>query len=288
MARQGQFGLVRVDEGMRFVEVIPQNGSAPILHVGDHPKLGRVTFNLDGKRFRNQGLRLAMMGASGAGKSNGLAVLAEEVHRIGYPLVVFDQEGEFLSLADLPGVRVVGGNEEGGFKAGEVVEFVLAGGGGAVVDVSESSFERQRMVFSCLAEAFYELAGEVRRRCFFVVDEASVIAPQRRAGGAEGSRRWLEHLVSRGRKRGIYTMLATQRPSALSKDVLAQFNVKLIGRLDIWQDLGAVRPYLSRRVDMTEIARLAAGRFLLDVSGFTQVVRVRRRATRDLGGTPTR
>lgn len=285
-ANQGSLGMIRVGDRVQFAQVIPATTADPILYLADYPG-GQVTFNLDGaKRFRSQGFRLALVGASGAGKSNTLAVVAEEAHRIGYPFLVFDQEGEFTSLGDLPGVEVFTADGDC-FDFVAPARFVLAHGGGAVVDASELFLDEQRRIYADLARSFYHLAGQARRRCFWLVDEASEVAPQRRAKGAEESLRWTVQIVRRGRKRGIYSVLATQRPSALSKDALAQFNVKMIGRLDIWQDLEAVKPYLTRRVDMTEISELASGQFLLDLSGVSQVVQARRRRSRDLGGTPT-
>ena len=292
--KQGEFGMVLSDGAAQFIETIPRNGTEPILYLADHERLGRVRFNLNGRRFKSQGMRLALVGASGAGKSNAMAVVVEEVHRIGYPLLVFDQEGEFVSLGDLPGVQVFEIEPEQDERACRescrtacwIADFVLVSGGGVVVDVSELSVSAQRLVFVSLAREFYGRAGEMRRRCFFFVDEASEVAPQRKAKDAVESCRWLEQIVRRGRKRGIYTVLATQRPSALNKDVLAQFNAKLIGRLDIWQDLDAVRPYLTRKVEMKEISGLESGYFLLDLGGESHIVHVRLRMTEDLGGTP--
>ena len=273
--------MVRIEGQVRFVPIIPRNGTKPVLHVGDHGKLGRVTFDLDGRRFRSQGFRLAVWGASGCGKSNTMALVAEEVHRIGYPFLVFDQQAEYVSLKVLEGVRVFSGRD----YVPDIVGYVFAGGG-AIVDVSELTFTQQRMIFAEVAHEFYHVAGKHRRRCFFFVDEASVVAPRRKVESAGESRQMMEHLVSRGRKLGIYTVAASQRLSALHMDVRAQFNVKLIGRMDTWQDLESVKPYLTRRIEMGEISGLRSGQFLLDLSGVSEVVQVRRRGTEDLGGTP--
>ena len=70
--------------------------------------LGPVSFNLADEPWRSQGCRWVISGASGSGKSSLVAVIAEEVHRLGTPFVVVDPEGEYSAFADLGGVLRVG------------------------------------------------------------------------------------------------------------------------------------------------------------------------------------
>jgi DNA helicase HerA-like ATPase len=282
-----QFGLLETDDGhVKFAEVLPRASIPPVLHIADHPVTGPVTFDLDGARFRTQGYRLILIGSSGSGKSYALAVIAEEVHRVGYPFLVFDQESEFAGLAALPGVEVIEVPDLGWEHIG-IVNFVLHEGGAAVLDVGELTLDAQREIFRRLALDFYTTAGQVKRRCFLFVDEAAEIAPQRKQRGAAESREWLERLARRGRKRGINWVLATQRPGDLSKSVFAQVNVKLLGRVEILNDYDAIRPYLSRHIPLAHLARLDAGHFILDLAGVSEVVHIRPRQTEDLGWTPT-
>ena len=261
----------------------------PVLHIADHD--GRaVTFNLDGDRFATQGFRLVLIGSSGSGKSYALAVLAEEINRVGYPFLVFDQESEFLSLAELPNVEALEIDDrktDPSIVAADVSTRVLRDGISQVLSVGELTLERQRYIFYELAKRFYALAGQIKRRCFLLLDEAAEIAPQRRSKSAIESREWLERFARRGRKRGINTILATQRPADLSKSVFAQANAKLIGRVEIINDYDAIRPYLSQRIPLSDLGQLQAGQFLLDIAGTSTLVQIRQRTTEDLGWTPT-
>jgi DNA helicase HerA-like ATPase len=282
-----QFGLLETDDGhVKFAEVLPRANIEPILHIADHPISGPVTFKLNGDRFRTQGYRLILIGSSGSGKSYALAVIAEEVHRIGYPFLVFDQESEFAGLAALPGVELIEIEDLGWDPIG-TVNFILHEGGAAVLDVGELTLDAQRNIFHRLARDLYTIAAEIKRRCFLFVDEAAEIAPQRKQQSAASSREWLERLARRGRKRGINWVLATQRPGDLSKSVFAQVNVKLLGRVEILNDYDAIKPYLSRHIPLAHLARLDAGHFILDLAGVSEVVHIRPRQTQDLGWTPT-
>jgi DNA helicase HerA-like ATPase len=283
---QTGFSLIKTDRGVHFAPTIPRTSAAPVLYIADHTVHGPVSFDLNGTRYRTQGFRLVLIGSSGAGKSYALGVIAEEVHRAGIPFLVFDQESEFAGLAALPGVQIIEPNTPA-WDPLPAVNFILREGGAVVLDVGELGLVDQRDIFTNLARAYYRVAGEVKRRNVFLLDEAAEIAPQRSQRGAGPSREWLERVARRGRKRGINWVFATQRPGELSKSVLAQANVKLIGRIEIVNDHDAVKRYLSQRIPMLLFTRLNPGDFLLDLAGASEIVQVRPRQTEDLGGTPT-
>jgi hypothetical protein len=71
----------------------------PMLEMGELSANERVRVRLDATRLF--GRHLALLGATGSGKSWTLAHLAEEVARIGGKLVIFDATGEFHTLGDL-------------------------------------------------------------------------------------------------------------------------------------------------------------------------------------------
>jgi DNA helicase HerA-like ATPase len=285
---QGAFALVQDEaaQSTALLEVLPATRARPTLYLADN-----VVLNLDGDRFRSQGLRLAIIGASGSGKSYTLAVLAEEVHRAGIPFVVIDQDEEYLGLTALPGVHRVGPNSHPlpVFAPERVADLVLEDGAAVVFDVAEMGPVAQRETYAAFARAFYLKATETRRRCFLLLDEAHELAPQGKERGAVESLEWTVRIARRGRKRGIFLAVATQRPSALSKDVLSQTNARLLGRVEIEQDFDAVRRYLSHKITFDELRRLEAGQFVIDVAGARVLpVKVRQRRTRDLGVTPER
>jgi hypothetical protein len=71
---------------------------------------------------------------------------------------------------------------------------------------------------------------ELYHDVLFIVDEAHVFAPEGKPSEASGA---LESLASQGRKRGFCAIFATQRISKISKDVLAECNNKMIGRMNL-------------------------------------------------------
>ena len=61
-------------------------------------------------RIQQQGLRIAVIGQSGAGKSWTIALIAEQALDQGLPVVIIDPHGEYWPLAEVyPQVLIVGG-----------------------------------------------------------------------------------------------------------------------------------------------------------------------------------
>lgn len=267
-----------------FMEVLPSSTVRPELRLAHN-----VVLRLDGDRFRTQGLRLAVIGSSGSGKSYTLAVLTEEIHKIGVPFVIVDLDEEYHGLTELPGIHRIGPDTYPlkVFQADRIASFVLDNGVGVVLDMAEMGPVAQRETYAKFAQAFYEKATEVRRRCFLLLDEAHELAPQHKERGAEQSLEWTARIARRGRKRGIFLIVATQRPAALSKNVLSQANARLLGRVEIEQDFDAIRRYLAHKITFAQLRGLEAGNFVIDIAGApTAVIKVRERRTRDMGATP--
>ncbi|MGC8479748.1 MAG: hypothetical protein ACP5M9_03735, partial [Candidatus Micrarchaeia archaeon] len=72
----------------------------------------------------------------------------------------------------------------------------------------------------------------------------------------------IEELSVRGRKRGVGLLIATQRPSNISKNVLSQCSYGFIGKLTIENDLNAISQLFSNRSALDEIVNLNTGEFM--------------------------
>jgi hydroxymethylpyrimidine pyrophosphatase-like HAD family hydrolase/energy-coupling factor transporter ATP-binding protein EcfA2 len=71
------------------------------------------------------GTRLLIVGPSGSGKSTLTGVLAERVLEAGRSLLLLDPEGDYRTLAELPGVVVFGGKGEQALPTAEEVDQLL-------------------------------------------------------------------------------------------------------------------------------------------------------------------
>jgi uncharacterized protein len=119
-----------------------------------------------------------------------------------------------------------------------------------ILDLRETTdFEIRARKCAAIASKLYEEARRTRGQTpptLLVVDEAHNFAPERTTGLmakaiAHGSLGAITTLAAEGRKFNIGLVVISQRPSRLSKDVLAQMNSQLVFRLSNADDLKYVR-----------------------------------------------
>jgi DNA helicase HerA-like ATPase len=251
--------------------------------------LGGVRFNLAGRPWATQGFRCAISGTPGGGKSYLMAVMAEEVHALGLPFAVIDPEGEHRALCALGGVARVA--VQGGDVAFDEDWISLSlglmrKGAGVVVDLSDLPEKEWAMRYGWFAEALLKMQRQTKRPAFLFLEEAHLFAPQKSRKRVAESLAITKQVARRGRKFGLSTVMASQRPADTEKDVLAQANARCFGRVEILADYEAIRRYLPCGVKMRTLRDLDSGEFFLSVSGEFNKVRIRRRRTPDLGSTP--
>jgi hypothetical protein len=250
---------------------------------------------------------LGAIAAKGGGKSYLVGKFVEGLHDAGAPFVVLDPMGNWHPLqlgADgkSPGLSVViiGGDradvplvEE---KAAGVARYLLRGGVSAVVDVSELSKTKRKVYVAEFCEALYGEARKQRKPYMVVFEEAQLFAPQHAARGEERMLGAVTDIVRLGRAYGLGSMLVTQRPQSVSKEVLNQVECLFVGQLRGPQERKAIRgwvdeqgkPGLNSRLD--ELPTLEAGEFFCWSPSWLrlfQKVRVGKKRTFDGSSTPT-
>ena len=177
--------------------------------------------------------RLLIQGASGAGKSWTLRRLLEQsAGRI--QQIVIDPEGEFRSLADELGYLYVEGHRLNGAALAEMARRARSNRVSMVVDLSDSRREEQMMAVAAICHALIECPQEMWHPALVAVDEAHLFAPwgtqgQESSAVRKASIAAMVDLMSRGRKRGLVGVLATQRLARLSKSVVSEVHNFLIG-----------------------------------------------------------
>jgi hypothetical protein len=230
--------------------------------------------------------RTCIIAQSGAGKSWAIAVFCERLCAAGIGFVIVDTEGEYFSLKQRYPVTWVGNDE----RCDENIEKVnlndlmlraVVNGTAVVFDVSEAE-EMQEKV-AALAGVLYDIATAHRIPYLLILEEADKFIPQ-----AKESIKKIEEISRRGRKRGLGLLIATQRPSFVTKNVLSQCNNQVIGKLSIENDLRAVDLFFGSRAELEELAALYPGEFFV-MGGFTRKktrMTFARRETEHRGETP--
>jgi len=204
--------------------------------------------------------RTCIIAQSGAGKSWGIAVLCERLlqERVGFCLI--DTEGEYSSLRDrFPLLWIGSGNDcdvdIGRANLRELMQSAICSRSAVIFDVSETNMQEQVVL---LADVLYDLESELKKPFLLIVEEADKFIPQ-----SGTSIKKIEEISRRGRKRGLGLLVATQRPSLVTKNVLSQCNSQIIGKLSIENDLKAVSLFFSSRKEVEELADLEPGEFFV-------------------------
>lgn len=206
--------------------------------------------------------RMLLQANSGGGKSWAIRRLLEQSHGKVQQLVI-DLEGEFSTLREKFDYVIAG---KGGDTAADPRSAKLLGrrlielNVSAICDISElKAHERQRFVKMFL-ESLVDAPAKLRHPVVVVIDEAHIFCPQ--AGSAESGTAVID-LCTRGRKRGLCAVLATQRLSKLHKDACAELGNKMIGctGLDIDQKRAADELGISDKDERRALRTLKPGQF---------------------------
>lgn len=248
--------------------------------------------------------RFAILAMSGAGKSNTAAVMAEQMFAADIPWVVIDPKGDWWGLrssktgkSDGLDVPIFGGQhadiplyEDGGQVMADAIANELPH---AILDVSEFDSKAAMLRFlTAFAERLYKVN---RKPLMVILEEADEFIPQKTNSPAEAvSVGVWSRMVKRGRTRGLFTTLISQRIAELAKSVLNQSDTVIALRATAKLDRDAIKGWIEYSGAAAEL--LASLPELDDGHGWiaspqklkiTKQVKFDRRHTFDSGGTPT-
>lgn len=247
--------------------------------------------------------RFAILAMSGAGKSNTAAVMAEELYDASVPWVAIDPKGDWWGMRssktgksgglEVPVLGGLHGDIPLEPTAGALMaETIAAERLTCILDVSEFDSKNDQLKF--LTDFATTLLKKNRDPLVVFAEEADEYLPQQvRPRMAECVGAW-NKMVKRGRFRGVFTVLVSQRSAALNKDALNQTDTLIPMRVTAPLDRKAIEGWVLDK---------GVGRELLDSLSslddgeawvwspqkwkLTQRVKFRRRRTFDSGATPT-
>lgn len=172
--------------------------------------------------------RLLLQASSGGGKSYAIRKLAEQA--IGkVQVLIIDIEGEFVTLREKYPFALIGkdGDIPLSTRHAEVLAHkLLETNLSAIIDLSEMEIDQRKLFAKRFLNALVESPKDLWHEVIVIIDEADFFAPE---GKESESTRSVINLTSRGRKRGICAVLATQRIAKLHKDATADILNKIIG-----------------------------------------------------------
>jgi hypothetical protein len=211
--------------------------------------------------------RLLIQADSGGGKSWLIRALLEQMFGE-VQTIVIDPEGEFATLREQFPFVLVGKNGETSAdvrSAALVATRLLELHASAVCDLYELKSHLRHAWVKSFIDALIEAPKEIRTPCVVVIDEAHMFCPEKGKGESEAYGSMVD-LCTRGRKRGLCAVFATQRLGMLSKDASSQLQNRLIG--PTFEDINRKRaaevlgiPKSEERAFFHEIQLLEPGNF---------------------------
>lgn len=249
---------------------------------------------------------LAILGIRGSGKTTAAVALAEEIVKLGYPVVVDDPLDVWW------GVRSSRNGKEPGLP------FVIFGGRHGDVPLEEGSgdviarFVMRERVPVVLSKKHLSHAGQARFSADFanrlyrdndeplhvIYDEAARILPQNLAGRPDLAKcvAAVQQLTAEGRVNGIGVTLVGQRAARINKDALSQCETLFVMRTTGPHDRKALEEWVNahgtpQQIDamMRDSATLPTGTGYVwspHALGVFKRVRFRDRETFDSSRTP--
>jgi hydroxymethylpyrimidine pyrophosphatase-like HAD family hydrolase len=157
-------GVAEILRGPIFTEGRRVHGARWHITVGTDPS---------GHQFAlpSSQVNILVSGPSGSGKSYVAGLLAEKLVQLGYDMLVFDPEGDYATLAELPGVITVG--QHAIPEPDDLIAF-LRRRGSLVVDLSAHSTERRQQFMRQFASPLAEFRDKTGRPDWVLIDEAQV------------------------------------------------------------------------------------------------------------------
>jgi DNA helicase HerA-like ATPase len=201
--------------------------------------------------------RLLVQGNSGSGKSHLLRRLLEQ----SAPWVqqaVIDPEGDFVTLADRFGHLVIDAAEHTEGALQRAADRVRAHRVSVVLNLEGLDADGQMRHAAAFLGGLFDAERDHWSPMLVVVDEAQLFAPAAAGEVSDEARRAslgaMANLMSRGRKRGLAGIIATQRLAKLAKNVAAEASNFLMGRTFLDIDM-------ARAADLLGMERRQAEQF---------------------------
>lgn len=236
------------------------------------------------------GISSAILGISGSGKSNTAAVLIEELLATGFPMTIVDIDSDHWGLKEKFDVLVAGRSPHCDIQIGlehaeKLVELSTRKRIPVVLDMNEFGHDEMLAFLLTYFTRLWEVSTSLRQPYQIVIEEAHEFVPQ---GVRTPLKDILTRIALRGRKRGLSTLLISQRSPKVEKDLLTQAQLMFLHKvvhpvdLRVYQDL---IPLPAKQVDEI-VGKLGVGEAIVLYKNTPTTIHIRQRETFHAGATP--
>lgn len=173
--------------------------------------------------------RLLIQASSGGGKSYLLRRIIEQTLSQHIPVWVVDPEGEYSTLREKFDLLIFAEDGDLDLRSetlAATLPVLLKKGISCVFDLSDLNLEEKRHCVVKICQSILGLPKPDWKSLLLCIDEAQIFAPE---GKSSASIEAVTDLASRIRKRGVGLVVATQRLSALDKNLTSHLLNRIIG-----------------------------------------------------------
>ncbi len=231
-------------------------------------------------------------GKSGAGKSNTVSVVIEELLEAGFPSMIVDTDGEYYGLKEEYELLHAGADEECDVQirpehAERMATLALEENVPIILDVSGylDGDEADELIRETARHLFAK-EKKLKKPFLLVLEEVHEYIPE--GGGMDDTGRMLIKIGKRGRKHGLGVVGISQRPADVKKDFITQANWLVWHRLTWENDTKVVGRVLGDEYE-ERVSELPNGRAFVQTD-WTETdvheVQFREKRTFDAGATP--
>ncbi len=234
---------------------------------------------------------IAVLGITGSGKTNTSAVILEEMLKYKYPMTIVDIDGEYWGLKEKFELLVVGKSKNVDIEvnvehARQIAEMSISKNIPIILDMSGFLYEDIYEFLLNYMEVLWDLAGKFRKPYEIVLEEAHEFIPQ---GNRNDLKEIITRIALRGRKRGLGTIILSQRSAKVEKDVLTQSEILFLHKVVHPSDIRVYKEILpiSSKEASILISKLNVGDCIFFFENVYNVIHVRKRDTFHAGFTPS-
>jgi len=238
--------------------------------------------------------RIAVLGASGFGKTNTVARLVEQLLP-SMPMTIIDPHEDYYGLREqFKNILIAGKGLHTDIAlevrhAPQLAEYSFTNRLPVILDMLLMDEDERAEMVVAYCNALWQCAikANVRLPYGVVIDEAHNFIPE---GGKDTvATKRMKQFASEGRKFGIGMILSTQRSAAISKAVLANCEMLFLHGVSIENDAKAYQSVLPYDLSETKkiVYALETGEVLFRQGRRVDRVKILKRETFHAGDTPT-
>lgn len=241
------------------------------------------------------GHMVAVLGMTGSGKSNTVAVLAEELLAQDVPVCVVDTAGEYYGLKEQFDIWEIGrardtqrrvDAEISPTNAYHAAKTAYTNAASVILNVSGFVTRARDLFIASFMETIWDIAPHHRHPYVIILEEAHNYIPQR---GRAATSEVFTRIATEGRKWGLVIIMSSQRSARLNKDVITQAGLAFLHQVRHPADLSVYYDLVPRtRAQVKDaVARLRTGEALVLHGPEMQRRLIRLRHTPHYGHSPT-